>query len=71
MANRLPTPELGHLTRADFDQVYEPSQDTFLFLDALELDAPFLRSRNPLLCLEVGFVPGGVPPCSVRSGNTN
>lgn len=53
----LPTPELSHLTEADYELVYEPSEDTFLFLDALQLDATFLRARQrSFLCLEVGCV---------------
>jgi hypothetical protein len=57
MTEKMATPELGHLTSADYARVYEPAHDTFLFLDALQLDAPFLRARQPHLCLEVGFVP--------------
>jgi hypothetical protein len=39
---QLPTPDHGHLTAADFEHVYEPAEDTFLFLDALEADAAAL-----------------------------
>jgi hypothetical protein len=63
MTEKMATPELGHLTSADYARVYEPAHDTFLFLDALQLDAPFLRARQPRLCLEVGFVPSlSAPP---------
>lgn len=60
MTEKMATPELGHLTSADYARVYEPAHDTFLFLDALQLDAPFLRARQPHLCIEVGSGSGCV-----------
>jgi release factor glutamine methyltransferase len=69
----IPTPDLSHLTRQDYDLLYEPagapyicrlnctflfltreSEDTFLFLDALESDADDLKNSKALICLEVG-----------------
>ncbi|KAG0125194.1 hypothetical protein HOY82DRAFT_162197 [Tuber indicum] len=51
----LPTPTTSHLS---FDHIYEPSEDTFLLLDTLALQSPFLRSRFPQtslpLVLELG-----------------
>lgn len=35
----LPTPLYGHVGRGAFSDVYEPSEDTFLLLDALEAAA--------------------------------
>lgn len=35
---RAPMPSLDHLTTADYDKVYEPSDDTYLLLDALRAD---------------------------------
>jgi len=57
----LPTPVTSHLTRADFDNhVYEPAEDTFILLDALEADADDLASKQPLICLEIGSGSGCV-----------
>lgn len=48
------TPLYDHLTAADFEHVYEPAEDSFLLLDALESDLPFLEQKLPLVCLEIG-----------------
>lgn len=67
----LPTPELSHISEETYQQVYEPAgqssspklriEDTFILLDALERDIPFLRqlcSRKSLhdipLVIEIG-----------------
>ncbi|TFK41291.1 S-adenosyl-L-methionine-dependent methyltransferase [Crucibulum laeve] len=50
----LPTPDLSHLSTDDFEVVYEPAEDTFLFLDALEADAETLKDLKPSICLEIG-----------------
>jgi hypothetical protein len=52
----LPTPLTPHLSRPEFQSVYEPAEDTFLLLDALQDEAPLIRSRRPRLCVEIGYV---------------
>jgi len=53
----MPTdPDISHLTSRDFQHVYEPSEDSFLFMDGLAADEKFLQSRFPSshFCLEIG-----------------
>lgn len=50
----LPTPDYSHFTTKDYEEIYEPSEDTFLFIDAIEKDIELLNSINPLVALEIG-----------------
>ncbi|GAC92585.1 hypothetical protein PHSY_000139 [Pseudozyma hubeiensis SY62] len=53
----IPTPSLSHLTKQDFRSVYEPAEDSFILLDALEADASSLTatfSHRAPICVEIG-----------------
>ncbi|XP_053575770.1 methyltransferase N6AMT1 [Bombina bombina] len=54
-----PTPVYSHVGRGEFIDVYDPAEDTFLLMDALEKDAEELKSRVRI-CLEVGCGSGVV-----------
>jgi len=53
-------PVLSHLGTRDFEAVYEPSDDTYLLVDALTADADELRRRAPTICMEIGSGSGCV-----------
>ncbi|KAK3087463.1 hypothetical protein FSP39_006238 [Pinctada imbricata] len=48
------TPDISHITTSDANYVYEPAEDSFLFLDALQSDYEELKKSKPNICLEVG-----------------
>ncbi|XP_056157136.1 methyltransferase N6AMT1 isoform X2 [Lampris incognitus] len=60
MSAGYPTPVYSHVGRGAFREVYEPAEDSFLLLDALERDAAELRRMSPSVCVEVGCGSGVV-----------
>ncbi|KAG8578022.1 hypothetical protein GDO81_010358 [Engystomops pustulosus] len=54
-----PTPVHSHVGRGAFSEVYDPAEDTFLLIDALEKEAEELKSGVEI-CLEIGCGSGVV-----------
>lgn len=47
-------PSLDHATLEDWENVYEPAEDTFLLCDALLADKDEILQSKPYLMLEIG-----------------
>lgn len=57
-AKMIPTPKLTHLTKEDYRNVYEPAEDTFILLDALEQGYTTEKGGvKPRIVCEIGCVP--------------
>ncbi|KAK8812013.1 hypothetical protein WA538_003966 [Blastocystis sp. DL] len=53
-ASLFSTPDLTHIDWKEYAKIYEPDQDSFLFLDALEKEISFIQQVQPSLLLEIG-----------------
>ena len=53
-------PDVVFLEAGDRERVYEPAEDTYLLMDALQAEAPRLRALAPAICLEIGSGSGAV-----------
>lgn len=59
MSSSYPTPLYSHAGRGDFPDVYEPAEDSFLLIDALERDADTLQLMRSVITggRDVFFIP--------------
>lgn len=48
------TPTTAHISKHDFERLYEPAEDTFLLLDTLEEQLQKILGLEPIFCLEIG-----------------
>lgn len=58
-ANGSVLPRMDHASKADFEKVYEPADDTYLFVDVIRSLSQFIKTEvfennEALLCVEVG-----------------
>lgn len=61
------TPYLTHITSEEFNYVYEPAEDSFLLLDALEADLALLIDAKPVVCVEIGSGSGVIITALAKS----
>ena len=45
---------LKFMEKGIFDYIYRPNDDSYLFLQALDIDFEFICKKNPLFFLEIG-----------------
>ena len=65
-----------HYTSSQFNKyfindVYEPAEDTFLLLDAIEKDIEVIKSEKPLVVIEVGCGSGAVIGSLIKAINSD
>lgn len=61
------TPYLTHITSEEFNYVYEPAEDSFLLLDALEADLAQIMDAKPVVCVEIGSGSGVIITAVAKS----
>ena len=40
------TPDISHISTDEFNHIYEPAEDSFLFIDAIEKELPILKKNR-------------------------
>lgn len=48
------TPDTSHLTSKEFENVYEPAEDSFILLDAIEIEIKKIQELKPTFAVEIG-----------------
>ena len=51
---KMSEPSLSFSSSSDFENVYEPSDDSWLFMDALSDEREWLLHSHPNICIEIG-----------------
>ena len=57
---KLATPLYSHMKEKRFENVYDPAEDSFLMMDALEADMENILKLRPTICLEIGTGSGAL-----------
>lgn len=66
-----PTPSFAHLKKTDYDNIYEPAEDTFLMMDALEKDAEFLKEQRYYTAYSLRLLSIFHPSCILSEAGFN